>query len=571
LFAFGGLAGGICSIGTPFEMLHLWHLGVLKLLLTAIFAIGVVHHKLEQWHIKRIKKKPGGGYEERPSLAQRKKGAVKFPSAEFERRIRYIQQFSARQSDRDMPRTPFRHGVTELTRLNGQEYPGLCLMTMICLKGIFVPFGKTAAESKKYLHLEKALCLLLFLALSLEMRITASEFTEGELDQLEYDIRLFLRFFRAKLGMYVESFTKSGLRRAKFHAPLHLVRLIRFLGATANFFGGYCESFQKTYVKRPCERTSKKHLFYLREIMQRFVEYQAIFADKVVQERHDQYVQASKAVPDDLDHVDASQALSALSARSYRSSCSSDRDYIPGGTRFSCRKGEDGRWSTWDLRGNCVAEGGYCYEFYPDKGPDDNPPKWVETLARQAEIEGYDRVDFLFHVDTPGRGKQAKNEKTHETFRCHPCYSGRKWHDWCIANFEDKHGVEYQTTAKILLWGMFGRQNETYVGTGAGKPPRPLYAACRTFARSGSARRDDILPCGSTDKLDPKIYAVNFDTIDTVAYVLPINYKREEEFLTEESMASAYFSVPQRTKWADLCWDNKLLNEFRDADDTRGC
>ena len=45
------------------------------------------------------------------------KNAVLFPKPKLKERLQYIQTYSRRQSDRYMPRGPFRERVTDLTRL----------------------------------------------------------------------------------------------------------------------------------------------------------------------------------------------------------------------------------------------------------------------------------------------------------------------------------------------------------------------------------------------------------------------------------------------------------------------
>jgi hypothetical protein len=61
---------------------------------------------------------------------------MKVDQAEFERRLKMAKEVSSRQSDRDVPKTPFNHGVTFLTRLTGQEFPVLVMLTMVCLDGM---------------------------------------------------------------------------------------------------------------------------------------------------------------------------------------------------------------------------------------------------------------------------------------------------------------------------------------------------------------------------------------------------------------------------------------------------
>jgi hypothetical protein len=59
---------------------------------------------------------------------------VKTDQAYFERRIKIAKEIATRQSDRDVTKTTFNNGVTSLTRLSGQEYPGLVMLTMVNLE-----------------------------------------------------------------------------------------------------------------------------------------------------------------------------------------------------------------------------------------------------------------------------------------------------------------------------------------------------------------------------------------------------------------------------------------------------
>jgi hypothetical protein len=56
--------------------------------------------------------------------------------AKFEAIFCFLTMCSRCQSDREVPCTPFKNGVTELTQLNGQEYAGLVMLTLVALKGI---------------------------------------------------------------------------------------------------------------------------------------------------------------------------------------------------------------------------------------------------------------------------------------------------------------------------------------------------------------------------------------------------------------------------------------------------
>ena len=49
----------------------------------------------------------------------------------------------------------------------------------------------------------------------------------------------------------MECYSKTGLRRYKFHAGIHFADLIPQLGSTMNFFGGFLESFLRFIIKGP--------------------------------------------------------------------------------------------------------------------------------------------------------------------------------------------------------------------------------------------------------------------------------------------------------------------------------
>jgi hypothetical protein len=99
---------------------------------------------------------------------------VKTDQAEFERRIKIAKEIATRQSDRDIPKTPPNNGVTSLTRLSGQEYPGLVILTMVVLENML--------PSRKHHHvaIEKGFSRLLWLTLSLNMWLNKARKTESE-------------------------------------------------------------------------------------------------------------------------------------------------------------------------------------------------------------------------------------------------------------------------------------------------------------------------------------------------------------------------------------------------------
>lgn len=584
-FEFAGLPGGIFGFGTPFEILHVLYIGIMKLLLTGIFHIMKVPDPLKKWYSNRLKGHPLGALAHRPDIKSASKNkATYFPVEEFERRMRLVQSQSRRQSDRFMPRSPFKNGVTELTRLNGQEYPGLCLLTIPCLKGIF--HASKHYDKKDGILMEKKLSLLLLLALSLEVRLTKDNFKDTELDVLEKDIRLFLYFFACTIGIFIENLSKSGLRRVKFHALIHFPRLIRLLGSHMNFFGGTFEALLKFFVKHPVQRTSKKHHKYQKEILDRYTEWLSVHEHNKLMKEDSEY---RKEIQRMYGIDEPGRQASVRSRTTFRSSQKSKRRYDFTGAKFWCDYESNGQWSTYVPGGKCVARGRCVHPGYPNNAHKAN--SWVQRLtarARELAVQDgrdYDRVLFMYIVDVP-----TTVSSNHDRFLCHPNYDGRPWHDWCMVRFaREKGGGDYITAAKLLLWGVFVDKKVTQMNT-HGVPavtpeflkehsyrqgeddevmedpepePTPLFAVVHSLKRVGGPPKDSVLPFGGTDVLATDINDVNFDAVEESAFVLPICNKREDVFPDKDGDKCAYWVVPPRASWGQLGWSDKLLDKYR--------
>ena len=59
-----------------------------------------------------------------------------FSKLYFEQSARYINSHLERQSDRDIPKLSYRSGMTALSKMSGQEIPGLCLLTIFSMGGM---------------------------------------------------------------------------------------------------------------------------------------------------------------------------------------------------------------------------------------------------------------------------------------------------------------------------------------------------------------------------------------------------------------------------------------------------
>jgi hypothetical protein len=105
--------------------------------------------------------------------------------AKFEAIFRFLTLCSRRQSDRSVPRTPFKNGVTDLTRLNGQEYPGLVMLTLVALKRLF--HERVVDESW-----HDDIVSVLWMILSLNEQMSSPCISSSELEVLDNRIKIFL-------------------------------------------------------------------------------------------------------------------------------------------------------------------------------------------------------------------------------------------------------------------------------------------------------------------------------------------------------------------------------------------
>ena len=62
--------------------------------------------------------------------------------------------WNVKPRDRDIPKLSYRSGMTALSKMSGQEIPGLCLLTIFSMGGMM---------GSENMHLEKDFTLLLWL------------------------------------------------------------------------------------------------------------------------------------------------------------------------------------------------------------------------------------------------------------------------------------------------------------------------------------------------------------------------------------------------------------------------
>ena len=91
-----------------------------------------------------------------------------FSRVSFEKAARIVNGFLERQSDRSIPSLSYRAGLTAVTKMQGQDFPGLCLLTILSMGGMMGP---------QYVELERDLTLLLWLGISMNDNLSQKVYT----------------------------------------------------------------------------------------------------------------------------------------------------------------------------------------------------------------------------------------------------------------------------------------------------------------------------------------------------------------------------------------------------------
>jgi hypothetical protein len=199
----------------PFETLHARLLRLMEYMLEGVLSHIVLPRKVALWCEKRYSSNMRGNTSHRPAEHNFTESMVKTYQAEFERRIKIAMEIATRQSDRDIPKTSFNNGVTSLTRLSGQEYPGLVMPAMVIL-------DKMLPSRKNHdVAIEKGYSRLLWLTLSLNVCLNNPRKTESEVLLLQKKNATYLQLYRSLIGLQRETRSPCGLRLVKFHCLTH--------------------------------------------------------------------------------------------------------------------------------------------------------------------------------------------------------------------------------------------------------------------------------------------------------------------------------------------------------------
>ena len=89
-----------------------------------------------------------------------------FSRVSFEKAARIVNGFLERQSNHSIPSLSYQAGLTAVTKMQGQDFPGLCLLTILSMGGMMEP---------QYVELERDFTLLLWLGISMNDNLSQKQ------------------------------------------------------------------------------------------------------------------------------------------------------------------------------------------------------------------------------------------------------------------------------------------------------------------------------------------------------------------------------------------------------------
>ena len=184
------------------------------------------------------------------------------------------------QSEKNLPRTGFHHGITKLAKMSGNERTGVLLVLLLVLVmdhwGHWRRPPKSAPTSKDSGYLQEALgygrASNMIKALSLLIQYESfMRWTRIPKNALKA-VKLFIPSFLDQVFRAFNRTEGAGNNLVKSHFPNHLCDDVQRLGSPQNFNSGPGETLHKTSVKEPGKRTNKSHEKFEEQAGVRYVE-----------------------------------------------------------------------------------------------------------------------------------------------------------------------------------------------------------------------------------------------------------------------------------------------------------
>ena len=306
----------------------------------------------------------------------------------------------------------------------------------------------------------------------------------------------------------------------------------------------------------PLMQTTRQHAHFQFDLMNRY------FEKLVTEARH----------KEDTDMVSSqnTQVAGEANDAGKRNVCNR---YIPSTQPFFLVKTPKHGWHTHLKDPTC---GPSCGELYHPHKKDVEATSWLKTLCRSADvtstldgISGKEiRVICCYMECQLPTNREGVD---HDILRCHPSYrtnfekSTEPWHDWIMVrwecencNNESESVVEYETAAKLLVWGEFVQLSED------GKTViwRDMKCVVRSMEKEDPPD-DPKLFFAKGDVLGKKLFVIDFDDVLGVAHVLPAvppkifypKLAKEKCFPNNPEDVKYFVVLPERNKWPEIGWD----------------
>ncbi len=273
---------------TPAELLHAVQLGIFERCIESVFGAKKTAKKgSKRERSGKAKAVSNSGevmkamtHEDASSrnvFSKKAKGRVDELAKKLHRYLRW-------QSDGDLPRTSFPSGITNLSKMQGNERSGVLLILLIVLvldhwalyrrrgKGAIKPteegYFEDAFGIQRHANIIKSLYLLLAFEAHMKMRKVSAK-------SLKY-IKPFIPIFMDQVLRTFNREEGAKNNTVKNHLPLHYVEDLERFGCAQNFNSGTGEMILKPIVKETGRRTNMHSATFERQTGRRYIENLAI-------------------------------------------------------------------------------------------------------------------------------------------------------------------------------------------------------------------------------------------------------------------------------------------------------